>query len=386
MRKLFIYDGGVMHSKKWRIHMKVRTRELWFYSAFGLTLLRNFVTNSIFFEISNKILLIIIILYGFSMLYRKIDIKDITLCVYGLLTYFISKEVTFLYFLFVIVASKGIEKDKIILFWLKLQTGILGFCIIFYPIFLLFGSPYAVANVIDGRLRYYFFFSHPNNFGISLAFSVMAYIYVHYRKLSYNKVNIILILSAIFIYIFPNSRSAALALFIFMLFLFLMRNMPLIWKIGMTFILPALFMFSVFFVWRIFRGGILLNNNFVSRFMGISAMLNIYPLNIFGHYIDQIGKLVNFQNNWINLWGDVAYIRIFITFGIVGGIFFLKKLSFALYTYLKEGEYLRVNLLAIVCIYGVLEWSAFQIMISFPLIFIADALDQKKIRRMIVKP
>lgn len=366
--------------------MKVRTRELWFYSAFGLTLLRNFVTNSIFFEISNKILLIIIILYGFSMLYRKIDIKDITLCVYGLLTYFISKEVTFLYFLFVIVASKGIEKDKIILFWLKLQTGILGFCIIFYPIFLLFGSPYAVANVIDGRLRYYFFFSHPNNFGISLAFCVMAYIYVHYRKLSYNKVNIILILSAIFIYIFPNSRSAALALFIFMLFLFLMRNMPLIWKIGMTFILPALFMFSIFFVWRIFRGGILLNNNFVSRFMGISAMLNIYPLNIFGHYIDQIGKLVNFQNNWINLWGDVAYIRIFITFGIVGGIFFLKKLSFALYTYLKEGEYLRVNLLAIVCIYGVLEWSAFQIMISFPLIFIADALDQKKIRRMIVKP
>ena len=62
MRKLFIYDGGVRHSKKWRIHMKVRTRELWFYSAFGLTLLRNFVTNSIFFEISNKILLIIIIL------------------------------------------------------------------------------------------------------------------------------------------------------------------------------------------------------------------------------------------------------------------------------------------------------------------------------------
>ena len=47
-------------------------------------------------------------------------------------------------------------------------------------------------------------------------------------------------------------------------------------------------LFSIFFVWRIFRGGILLNNNFVSRFMGISAMLNIYPLNIFGHYIDQI--------------------------------------------------------------------------------------------------
>ena len=365
--------------------MKVRTRELWFYSAFALTVLRDFITNSIFFEISNKILLLIIVLYGFSMFYRRIDMKEIAICIYGLLTYFISKEVAFLFFAFVIVASRMIEKDKIILFWMKMQMGILALCIVLYPVFLMLGSPYAVSNVIDGRLRHYFFFSHPNNFGMSLALCVMAYIYVHYKRISYRKVNLILFLSAVFIYIFPNSRSAALILIIFMVFLFMMRNMLSLWKIGMKLIFPVSLIFSILFVWRILRGGISSENNFVSRFMGASAMLNIYPLNMFGHHIDQIGKLVNFQDNWIRLWGDVAYIRLFIAFGIVGGIFFLKSLSFTLYDYIKREEYLRVNLLAIVCIYGILEWSAFQIMISFPLIFIADSFEQKNKRRPVLR-
>ncbi len=365
--------------------MKIKTRNLWFYCGFGLTIIRNFLTNSNLFNISNKILLSIIILYGISMLYTKITIREIILCIYGLITYFISKDVTLLFFIFVIISSKGINKEEIIRFWLIIESSILGLCMIIYPILYQLHSPYAVANMIDGRFRYYFFHSHPNTFGVNLAFCIMAYIYVKYKKLSYFRISILLSITALFIYLYPNSRTASFILIIFMIFLFLMKKMPRIWKTGMKIILPFLFGFSLIFVLRILKGEEFSKNNFVSRFIGVTAMLKIYPINAFGHFIENLGELVNIDGNWITLWGDVAYIRLFITFGIVGGWIFLKKFSRTLYIYLKKKEFLRVSLLAIVCVYAVLEWSAFQIMTSFPLIFVAEALEPKQVTNQKVR-
>jgi hypothetical protein len=74
---------------------------------------------------------------------------------------------------------------------------------------------------------------------------------------------------------------------------------------------------------------------------------------------------------------DLAYVTIFIYYGIIGGIVFLTLLYKTMIQKLQQKKGLILVLLVLVCIYALQEWLAFYITIAFPLFWVSDAMDWK---------
>lgn len=360
-----------------------------FYCGFILLLINKFAriidifTNTLLS--SNYMYLAGILALVFSVLIKKFSLIDLLLIAYGYFT-FISVQDTTLFSCFVLlVASQNIKIDDILRIYVRVQAFILSVCIIVYPILLILGSPYATLGYVAGRntIRYNFFFLHPNNFAIQCVFTVLVYIYLYKKKLSYYKINIIILLTIVFLLVFPKSQTAVIALIIYLITLFMIKYAKIIWKPFIKFVFPVVIICISIFVYMDYKGMTLpfvnyFSGTFASRFSGAAMSFQIYQVNLFGHFLNEIGNTIYINGQWNTFWLDLAYVRMIIVFGIVGSLIFYYIFFKSLILHIKEKNYMVLSLLVVVIVYAISEWTAFSITTVFPLLFCNVALQSRK--------
>lgn len=326
----------------------------------------------------------------FSVLGKRFSLLDLLLIAYGYFSFRSAQDATLFSFLVLLVASQNININSILRIYARVQTCILGVCIILYPVLLMVGSSFATISYIDGRTRYNFFFSHPNNFAIQCVFTVLVYIYLYRDTLSYCKTNIIILLAALFLFVIPNSQTAAIALIVYFIALFMIKYAKLMWRPFIKFVFPAVIICISILVYGNYKGievpfASFITGSFAARFLGASMALQMYGVNLFGQHLEEIGELVYLNGQWNTLWIDLAYVRMLVGFGIVGACIFYYIFFRGLMIHIKEKNYMVLSLLFIVIVYAISEWAAFSIPTVFPLFFCNVALQSKKSNFMVKK-
>lgn len=321
------------------------------------------------------------ILVLLSVLLDRFSLLEIVLISYGFLSFFLVKDITLMTCLVLIIAIRDKDIEQIISFYYHIQSFVLMICIILYPIFYIAGLPYAKSSIIAGRFRYNFFFTHPNNFAIQVVFTILAYIYLKRKKLSYGRINIILILASIFVYVFPNSQSATVTLILYGFSLFLLRHFKILWKPFIKIVLPVLILCTIYIVYSFYTGQttILTSNitgTFGARFTGAAKAFLLYDLNFNGNKMEEIGQTLYLNGAWGNFWFDLAYARIILAFGIIGGGIFYYLLFRTIKIFIKEKNYSVLLLFITVLFYALSEWTAFAILTVFPLLFMSKSIDK----------
>lgn len=327
-----------------------------------------------------SICLLLIISFGM----QRITFANTALTLLGFVSYYVSKDTSLLLFMLLIVASKNIDMDRIVKFWFAVQSLFILPCIAIYLPLYAIGSPLANTMVTGGsdRIKCTFFFAHPNNFSVQLAFCVLAYVYINYYKFSKKKIYFILILAIAFICVFPKTYAASSALLALLLLIMLQGHWKYVWKGFVRYGLPLVFAVAVYITWMKYKGASnafidLITGTFESRFSGAAYAMRVYPLNLFGHTMEDIGNRILVGNEWIDLWYDLAYLRVFSAFGLVGGISFLAILFRTIWREIKERNDRDLLFISVVCIYALAEWTAFSITTAFPLLFTRIALQKR---------
>lgn len=329
-----------------------------------------------FFLFTGVILVVLFVLIsGFTII-------DILLIAYGLFSFFWVKDTTLLTFLILVVAIKNRDFDEVVTFYFHIQSFILSICIILYPVLYVARISYAQSSVIAGRFRYNFFFTHPNNFAIQVVFTVLAYIYIKRKTLSYWGINVILIITSIFLYVFPNSQSATIILIIYGVSLLLMRNFKILWKPFVKIVLPVLIISTIYIVYSFYNEKnteltSYIRGTFSVRFIGAAKAFLLYDLNLFGNKMTEIGQTLYLNGRWESFWFDLAYARIILAFGIIGGGIFYFFLFRTMYILIKEKNYDVLLLFICILFYALSEWTAFSTLTVFPLLFMSKAIDKK---------
>lgn len=369
------------------IPRKIYLHNFLFYIGFAILLINKYarivelLTTSFF--ATNYIYLLGMFLLILSVFTRKFIIRDLLLIGYGFFSFIVAHDTTLFSLLVLNVASKNRNLDDVAKFYVRFQSMVLGTCIMLYPLFLMLGSSVATISYISGRTRYNFFFSHPNNFAVQCVFTVLMYLYTKRKIFSYSKVNVILIFTAMFLYVFPNSQTAALSIIIYMLCRFMVRYARWIWKHLIKVILPIISLAVIIIVYMYYSGKAdliisYLSDTFSSRFVGAAMAFHLYPVNLFGYYLRDIGQKLYVEGQWGIFWFDLAYVRVLFAFGIVGAAIFYYILIKGIKKYIREKNYDILSLFVVIMAYAVSEWTAFSITTVFPLVFLNVSLLKKK--------
>ena len=370
---------------------------LLFYSGFLLLQINKFakiisiMTGSWF--ASGAAYLLGIALISLYILVRGFSIADALLLVYAVFSYIYVRDTTMCSLLVLLIAVKGLNTDNVIHLYAVFQTLVLTACIMLYSMFLLLGSSYAITSWIGGRLRYNFFFAHPNNFAIQCVFTFFAWLYLYREKIPYWLMNLLTIALATFIYIFPNSQTAVIALLVFLIAQFMIRYFRKIWRPFIKALLPITLVVVIILVYMFYTGNISFISNFIigtfaSRFEGAATAFSLYDINLFGNYMSQIGSTVLYSNGqWGSFWLDLAYVRMPFAFGIVGSLIFYGIVIKGIARLIHRRNYYILTLFAVIIAYALSEWTAFSVVTVFPLLFLSDALnDSQKKRIKVVFP
>lgn len=365
---------------------KIKANKVLFYVGFTIIILRKFgsVIEVLQHSLLNtyNIYFVGITFIIMSAIICQFSFTDFFFIVYGLVSFYLTRDITLLSFLSILIAAKNIVLDEIIIFYYRIQFCILGICILFYPLLRIIGSSLATTSYIAGRFRYNFFFTHPNNFAIQCVFTILAYIYIKRNKFSLKKINIICIITALFLLLFPNSQTATLVMLIYVFMNIVVRYASVFWKYFIRVFIPLFAFTLIYILFQFYNGNTSIISNYItgtfaSRFIGAIQGMELYHVNLFGNYISDIGDLIYMDGQWGNLWIDLAYIRMLITYGIIGaGIFYYIFIK-SFFVYYKEKNYSVLLLFLSVMLYALSEWTAFSIQTVFPLLFCCVSINKQ---------
>lgn len=349
-------------------------------------MIRKFTTLITIFSLGNGMrhvtFFVPLFLLGYCILAGRMKIMDIVMMFLGIITYITSKDETLIFTIFVILAVGDVSPKMLIRFWLFIQTAVLAGCTAAYIILYASGSELARAGVMDGRFRYYFLFNHPNNYAIQLFFCILGFVYLYAEKASRWKTVLILLLFAAFFYQFPKSMTATVATLVLILLLvatwYLKRYLKYIyggliaaiWFVVYVCVL-ALYFGRGQFVSILFGKA----ETFYERLSNAAELLQLFPVKLFGREMTSyIGQVIRVNGEWRALWMDLAYIRCFMTCGLLLGLLFSILLFRSFILCIRDKEYWEALVLAMICIYAMSEWSSFSITTAWGLVFLRRGL------------
>lgn len=312
------------------------------------------------------------------------DLFDFLLLGYGLISFVVTRDSTLLSIMCLILAIRYIDIDHVIRGYFIIQTIILMFCIITFISFMIIDNKLATPIDIDGNLRYSFWFIHPNNFSFQYMFTLLSFLYLKRRTITFKKEMILIGLSEIFIFLFPKTKTVVLVLGVYLFARFLILYKKTIWnfiiKYLLLFIGGIIILLTGYYYKNNFKvPEVTLGTSFFIRFWLAAIALYLYKINLFGYRLLTLGSLVNVQGNYYTFWLDLAYVRMIVNFGIVGAciFYYLLVASFKYYLYIKNENILILYLVIFLC--GLTEWGAFSVLTAFPLLFLGEIIKNKHI-------
>lgn len=356
------------------------SKNMIFYFAFVLLEISKFVAQLDIFGNSKWIFIaasfwIAIICMLFFMFKQKVTVYEGILLALCAGSYYICRERYVITLFVVCIASKGIDKEAIIKLWTNIQIGVLASCIFIYTICYWIGLPIAVAGFIgEGRYRHFFLFEHPNGFAVELCFTVMAYIYLNYKKMAFWKNTLLLMAASLFLWVFPNSKTPALLLVVYWLVLGiyrysepLSRMLPRCLPFGL--ILISAFVICVVAV-RSATWMDIIDSVLSGRLDLAIIALSQYKINLWGQQLSKIGSHIEYEGFWRQLWIDIGYLRMLLACGALLTGFILYRIIYSYERYIKTCP-LKAITLAMVFLLATVEWGAFSVMTAFPLLFVS---------------
>lgn len=324
---------------------------------------------------SNGVYLAGIAMVLLGALFSGITLAEGAMLICALVNYFCARDTTLLSFVALMIAVQPKDTNRLIRTYMYVNAVILAICIPLYFLLHALGSPIAALSYIDGRSRYNFFFSHPNNMAAQLTFTILAFLYLYRNRIPYWISNIISIISALFIYFFPNSQTTTVLLVLYMVMRFAIRYARSLSQKMFRYVLPIALIVAVLLVYAYSTGSTELLSRFIkgtfeSRFTSAAVAIKLYSLTLFGTSMPEIGTMFLFNGQWITFWLDMAYIRVIFACGIVGTIIFIYYFAKGIHIHLLQRNFEVLVLLMIVLFYAMSEWTALSITTVFPLLFL----------------
>ena len=342
------------------------------YMFSNVNMISNLTDKMRFFSLILMTLNIIIQSNKYS---KKAFVMIILLCIFSIISYYFSKDISLLLLLLFIIGAKNIELKSFIKrdMYLKIVFTI----IVVFLYYIGFTENFIISRA-TGSIRESMGFAHPNVFG-SFVFSICCdYLYLKMNSKQNLKYIIVIIMLCV-IYIFSDSRTSIISLLFLMAYDFFYNRInkkifdkKIIKHITKNVILYGLiFTLILTYLYQINNKiGVFINDNTSQRLAWISKFINAYNYNLFGHDFKIVGtynSLQSGQNQWIL---DNSYVYLILKFGVLGfGIFyfFFRKLIEKL---LSNKNYTLIIIILSFCIYGFMETGLFRLQYnSFLILF-----------------
>ena len=321
-----------------------------------------------------------------AILLRGWTVLDLVLFAVSLFTYFPGDFNEFGILMLLLVVARGLDQRWLVQVWFGMHLVVLALCTVLYPIFYRLGSYHATVLVAptNGGIRYNFFYTHCNGFGMTVAFCALAFVFLYYGKsrIRYALSNLVLLGAGALCWFGPKCKTAAVILAFSMILLALYRFLPRLFQFGMWVGLPAVLALAFGLVLGYYWGiippdkEILSAGTFTARFVDAAVMMKLYPLTLFGQGIYELEQFVEIDQFARLTCFDFGLLRIVVRFGVFGAVTFYGAVFAAIYRVLKRREWLKAMMIILMILYCTMEWIPFTTM--FPLLFANDVLDFRR--------
>ena len=374
--------------------MKIRKREIMFYIALYLQMIRVIINCTVLIDLSstlqNVMMFSTIVLLIIKILWSGLTIKEAiikcSIAIILFINYRLCLESGILIGYFFIIATKDMNINSIIKAIAIPMTIFMIFIIMLYFINYFFDIDSLNVKLRKTQetttVRHTFFYTHPNVFGEHFCWLIFMWMYLKYNKIGY-MTYISVIAGAIFLFIFPNSRTNALililSLFIYFVYnkfdnnliKFVQRNsynicfiLSFVLMILYNYNFPLAIQLNELLSTRIFLGAI------AQQFFGVSLLGQVIPIG---------GKIEITQYEWIMYYSlDNLYYRLVYGYGIITTILYA-----ILYNKMEKGlakKNMKKELMftTILSIFGISEIVGVNIILAFPLLFINKIYEKEE--------
>lgn len=283
---------------------------------------------------------------------------------------------------------KGINFRRVIKFLFYLNLFFILIHIVTYIVYILFdieSLDIAIRVTENGKkLRYSFFFIHPNVFGMYVFWTIAMFFYVYYNKIGI-RAYLASIIIALFILYFPNSRTSAIEIILLSVMTFLSKKkMSFKW-------LPYAFMFiiiistlGIFFIYNPIIAK--LDNCLNTRISMANVIYNNYNIHLFGNNITGGTPITYINNRYLSSVTiiDSSYYSLLLNYGIIAYILFIYAMICVIKYTKNELDNVDNIMLFIFFIYAMSETSCLSPVLGFPIMFIYKIFEEKIWKRKLL--
>lgn len=335
----------------------------------------------------NIILYISCTLFGIIVLvneWGKQLIPQMLLILWSLATYRISGTSIMMLAVLMLLSAHKLNKRNLILVWFWVMATVLGVAIISYIVMYPEQGAYIQYMGLQGvtRMRYYFFFNHPNSIALCMLYFMLAFVYLWQDKLPFGVTIGALVLGCVFEYLGPCSYTALAVLAVATIGIVWNHCWQKGWGSFAYVAAPMILGIAILGVLLFYFVNIEIPYNpithtLVMRFEQGAAALAICPPNLWGQAVTYLGQDIEWHGKILNAVSlDMGYVALLIYYGLFGMILALSCVLKGYYSMLKHKEYMNALLLCVVLLYGMMEWPAIYPVLAFPLLLLSDHLQR----------
>lgn len=312
--------------------------------------------------------------------YRIMDlVKIVSVIIISIISWFVSKNATFMILFAFIFAEKNIEFKKIVKFDFKLKLFYL--LIVVFLFCLGFTDNYSVYR--DGMLRNSMGFSHPNKFGAYIFSLYTEFMYLYFNK-DRKILNItVTLVSTVVISYFCDSRSSAICVLILYLMLVLLKKND--YKLLGNKIIKKILIYSfvAFSLISIILGYIYnsnieilrsLNSAFSGRLSYTHIFLDEYNINLFGNELYLVSNRMAIEQGIQALILDNSYVRILLQYGLLSFVMFAYLYVSSMKNSIKQKEYIICIILYVYLIRGLADNIMFTFNTNIFLLYFSSVI------------
>lgn len=338
----------------------------------------------------NHILGVACFLFGIIIVLNcRMEFKSLLkLCFIGwsIATYFISNTSVMLIGVFMILAIQGLDTRKIIMVWFVVMGIVLATSIVTYIFLFSSGSGYIQYMGVKGvtRIRYYFFFNHPNSIALCCVYFVLAFVYLWAERLPAWVTCGGVLIGCVFEFFGPCSYTALMIMAVLFIMLCLFYFCPKVFYVLSVIEAPIILLGTAVGISAFYFNDLQIPYNpithtLVMRFEQGAAALAICPMNLLGQTVTYMGQDIEWHGKILNAVSlDMGYAAMLVYYGIVGVGIFLIGMIGQYYRDIRQKNGIQVLVLSAVLLYGAMEWPALYTILAFPLLLTGKFFGTRK--------
>lgn len=217
-----------------------------------------------------------------------------------------------LFSVIIIFLSKKVDFDSVVklYFWIMLVSTLA------ITLFSKIGIVQDITVIFPYGVGHSMGFPHPNNLGIAVMVTILAWVYLNYKK-SFLLIMVVSYIGAWFDFCVPLARTSAVILLVLPWLILVYRYSNKLKLHGIYFLssLSILFVFtiSLFLMFNLYDN----STSLYIRFTEAKSLYNVYGVHLLGEKIPFVSTVASVLFNIPSVILDCAYLRVLIFYGII---------------------------------------------------------------------